>query len=116
MKFTAKAKRRAGFESLRKTLRGLREVASGEVLSAVIERAGAYVRGRVTGELKKHTKGTGLALKTARVTTSMQSLDMTLQDYRRYIKWSFAKGFPRSAINRIQKLLSEELAKAMGGK
>lgn len=109
-----KAKRRAGFEGLRKTIRGLREVASGAVLAATIERAGKYIDGRVKGELKRHV-ATGLALRTASVKTSLQSLDLTLQDYRRYIKWSFAKGFPMSAIKRIQKILQEELDKALKG-
>lgn len=111
---SARAKRRAGFEGLRKTVRGLREVASGKVLANVIIRSGNYLRGRVKGELAKHVY-TGRALNTAAVMPSMRSLDLRLQDYRRYIKWSFAKGFPRSAINRIQKILSEELAKAVKG-
>lgn len=110
----ARAKRRAGYEGLRKTIRGLREIASGAVLANTIIRAGNYVRGRVKGELGRHVK-TGLALHTATVRPSLKSLDLTLQDYRRYIKWSFAKGFPRSAINRIQKILSEELEKALKG-
>lgn len=69
--------------------------------------------GRVKGELKRHVK-TGLALRSARVTASTKSIDLTLQDYRRYIKWSFAKGVPASALARIRKIFSEELQKALG--
>lgn len=108
----AGARRRGGFETLRKLVRGLRDVASGKVLAAVIIRANAYLRGRVKGELGRHVKS-GLALNSARVVPSMRSIDITLQDYRRYIKWSFAKGVPSSAVNRVRKILSEELKKAL---
>lgn len=95
-------------------VRGLRAVASGAVLANAIVRIARYFRGRVLGELDKHVD-TGLARGTARVVPSTKSLDITLQDYRRYIKWSFAKGIPRSAILRSQKILGEELAKVPEG-
>lgn len=107
----ARARRAGGFESLRKMMRGLREVASGAVLANVVIRFNAYLRGRVKGELARHVK-TGLALNSATVVPTTKSIDITLQRYRTYIKWSFAKGIPISALNRGQKLLTEELAKA----
>lgn len=111
----ARSRKAAGFAGLRRTIQGLRDVASGKVLADTIARAERYLSGRVKGELKKHVD-TGLALRTATVKSSATSIDLTLQSYRRYIKWSFAKGFPLSAINRFQKILSEELAKAVKGK
>lgn len=108
----AGARRRGGFETLRKLVRGLRSVATGKVLANVILRANAYLRGRVKGELARHVKS-GLALNSARVVPTTQSIDITLQDYRRYIQWSFAKGIPISAVTRVRKILSEELKKAL---
>lgn len=116
MRVTTKAgaRRAGGFANLRKTIRGLREVASGAVLARVIIRASKYLRGRVTGELDKHVK-TGLARRSATVAPSTKSIDLTLQSYRRYIRWSFAKGFPITALNRINKIAAEELQKAVRG-
>lgn len=105
----------AGFESLRKLMRGLREVASGKVLANVIVRVNAYLAGRVRGELARHVK-TGLARNTATIVPSKSTIDITLQSYRRYIPWSFKKGIPLSALNRAQKILAEELNKAVKGK
>lgn len=109
----AGAKRRAGFEGLRKLVRGLREVASGKVLANTIIRSNNYIQGRVKGELGRHVK-TGLAVNSARSVPSMRSIDLTLQGYYRYIRWSFKKGFPSSAVARVRKILAEELAKALG--
>lgn len=108
----AAAKRRAGFESLRKFVRGLRDVASGAVVANAIVRFSKYLRGRVKGELSRHVK-TGLALNSATVAPSTKAVDVTLQRYRRYIKWSFAKGIPRSALERGRKIVAEEIKKAL---
>lgn len=109
-----KAKRRAGFENLRNLIRGLQALGAGTVLEAAIERSAAYVRGRVKGELRRHVK-TGLALRTASVQTSKSDLAVTLQHYRRFIRWSFSKGFPLSALKRIQAIFNEEHEKALKG-
>lgn len=110
----AVSRRGAGFESLRKLVRGLREVASGRTVAQAIIRCSAYLRGRVKGELSRHVK-TGTALRTATVAPSTGAIDLGLQRYRRYIKWSFKKGIPRSALTRMQKIIAEELAKALKG-
>lgn len=106
------AKRAGGYEALRKLVRGLREVASGQTLTNTIVRVNRYLAGRVRGELDKHIS-TGLARNTAKIVPSKSSIDITLQSYRRYIKWSFAKGIPMSALNRAQKILAEELARSI---
>lgn len=108
------AKRAAQYEGLRKAIRGLRAVASGAVLSSVIIRANKYLAGRVRGELDRHIK-TGTARQTAAITASKSSIDVTLQAYYKYIRWSFKKGIPRSALDRIQKIAKEELQRAVEG-
>jgi hypothetical protein len=114
MSMRARLKRRAGYEGLRKLVRGLREVASGAVLATTIVRVGRYLRGRVKGELARHVK-TGTALRTATVAPSTKSISLTLQHYRRYIDWSFQKGIPITAIHRAKKILGDEVKKALGG-
>lgn len=110
-----KAQLKAGsFQRLRRALDGLRAVADGEVVANVVRRFAGHIRGRVKGELARHV-ATGKALGTADVTTSTRSVDVRLQDYYRYIRWSWSKGVPFSVLSRGQKIVEEEMAKAMGG-
>ena len=111
----ANAKRAGKYEGIRKLVRGLRAVASGEVLDEVLAKSTKYLQGRVKGELARHKKGTGLALSSSKIELDSKAIDITLQRYRRYIKWSFAKGIPVSALNRIAKIANEALAKVSEG-
>ncbi len=108
--------KRASYEGLRKLVRGLRAVASGEVLDRALAKASRYMEGRVKGELSRHTKGTGLAASTARVAVDSKTLGITLQRYYRHIKWSWKKGIPKSALDRVIWLVAVEYEKAMKGK
>lgn len=108
------ARRAARYEGLRKVIRGLRDIASGGTIARVIIRANRYLAGRVRGELDRHVK-TGLARQSAAITASTSSIDVRLQAYYKYIRWSFKKGFPISALNRIQKIADEEYQKALRG-
>lgn len=105
--------RKAGqYEGLRKLVRGLRSIASGEVIDRALAKASTYLQGRVSGELGRHVK-TGTALRTGRVAVDSKSLDVTLQGYYRYIRWSFRKGFPKSALDRILFIVAVEYEKAL---
>jgi hypothetical protein len=104
----------AQYEGLRKLIRGLRSVASGEVLDRTMEKASTYLQGRVSGELARHVK-TGTALRTGRVAVDSKALDVTLQGYYRYIRWSFKKGFPRSVLDRVLFIAAREYEQAMRG-
>ncbi len=108
-----KLKGKAGkFQRLRDALAGLRSIASGQVAARVLIRFGQYVRGRIKGELARHVH-TGKALTTATVAVQSREIGVTLQDYYRYIRWSWKKGVPISVLNRGQKIVAEEYEAAL---
>lgn len=100
------------YSGLRKLIAGLKEVAGGEVVARSIDRFADYLNGRIHGELERHID-TGLALRTAEVAFNTKTIEITLQRYRRYIKWSFKKGIPISALNRGKKIFREEIERAL---
>ncbi|MCC6559642.1 MAG: hypothetical protein IT372_42540 [Polyangiaceae bacterium] len=102
------------YAGLRKMIAGLREIASGEVVQDALARFEKYVNGRIKGELRRHVD-TGLALNTARTELSSTKLVITLQRYRRYIKWSWRKGTPRGVLMQGQKIFAKAMADAVKG-
>jgi len=111
MKLKAKAAR---FERLRQAVAGLRSIASGQARAAAIIQFGRYLRGRIKGELARHVK-TGLALNSATVAPQTRVIDVTLQSYYRYIRWSWKKGIPISVLNRGRKIVSDAYEAALRG-
>jgi len=109
MKLKGKAAR---FERLRHALAGLKSIASGAVAARALIRFGAYVRGRIKGELARHVD-TGLALNSATVVPRTREIAVTLQGYYRYIPWSWKKGVPVSVLNRGRKIVTEEYEAAL---
>lgn len=102
------------YAGLRRLIAGLREIASGAVVEKALGRIEHYIDGRVKGELSRHVY-TGRALATARVELEPKAVTITLQRYRRYIKWSWRKGIPLSVIKRAQKIIGEEMQLAVKG-
>lgn len=100
------------YSGLRRLIAGLRQVASGEVMERALGRVQNYVGGRIKGELGRHVY-TGHALRTARVELAPKAIDIRLQKYRRYIRWSWRKGIPISALRRAQKIIREEMLLAV---
>lgn len=108
------ARKAIQYAGLRRLVAGLKEIASGAVVEKALGRIEHYIEGRVKGELGRHV-WTGKALATARVELAPKAVEITLQKYRRYIKWSWRKGIPISAIKRCQKIIGEELQLAVKG-
>ena len=102
------------YAGLRKLIAGLKQIASGETVNRALVRMEDYIDGRVKGELERHV-WTGKALSTARIHAGSGSITITLQRYRRYIKWSWRKGIPLSALKRCQKIIGEEMQLSMKG-
>lgn len=134
--FTIKGveRRSAAFNQLRKIVAGMAQVARGEHVRRTVDRASAYLRGRVKSELARHVR-TGLAVSRASVIGGRSTIHLTSQKYTfagnfkpgakgppnrskpaGHIKWSFFKGIPKTALVRIQKIFLEETGLALLGK
>lgn len=102
------------YAGLRRLVAGLKQVASGAVVEKALGRIEKFINGSVKGQLARHVY-TGQALATMKVELEPKAVAITLKRYRRYIKWSWRKGIPLSAIKRCQKIIREELDLAMKG-
>ncbi len=119
------AQKSRGYQRLRKLIRNFEEAAAGKPIGRAVERSIAYLDGRIRGELARH-KRTGNALAVAKVAGGADRIRMTLAAYAlagnfkpgstsaptkggHFLKWSFFKGTPKTAIARIQRIFKEEI-------
>lgn len=119
------AQKNGAYQRLRKLIRNFEEAAAGKPIGRAVERSIAYLDGRIHGELERHRR-TGNALAVAKVSGTKEKLRMVLPAYAlagnfkpgsksaptkggHFLKWSFFKGTPKSALARIQRIFKEEI-------
>lgn len=119
------AQKGRAFARLRRLISTFEEAAAGKPTGRAVERSIAYLDGRIRGELERHRR-TGNALAIAKVEGSKDRIKMILPAYAlagnfkpgaksapakagHFLKWSFFKGTPITALRRIQRIFKEEL-------
>lgn len=119
------------FNKVRALIASFDGLASGRVLGGALVKSVRYLEGRIKGELAQHVR-TGEALAAARTTGSPSLIRTRLKAYalagnfkpgsksapthgraRGHLKWSFFKGIPITAIQRIKAIYGNEIRKAL---